>query len=249
MCCSATARSSRSARILHGDHECWMPRAATSCRVASTRTRISKCRSWAPIRPMISNPARARHLPAARRWWSISACRRRSNRCWRRLQMWDNKTSKRCLRLFLPYGHHMVGQAGLRRDGRLVVDKGITSFKHFMAYKGALMVDDDEMYASFQRCAAIWARLPHGACRKRRRRRSTHAQKLLADGNTGPEGHAYVAPAGSGRRGHQPRHHDCRHGRCAALCGAHLLRAGTRGHPPGAAEGHAGVSASRWSSI
>ena len=26
-----------------------------------------------------------------------------------------------------------------------------------MAYKGALMVEDDEMYASFQRCAAIGA--------------------------------------------------------------------------------------------
>ena len=30
-----------------------------------------------------------------------------------------------------------------------VVEKGINTFKHFMAYKGALMVDDDEMYASF----------------------------------------------------------------------------------------------------
>ena len=30
-----------------------------SCRAASTRTRISKCRSWAPIRPTILNPARA----------------------------------------------------------------------------------------------------------------------------------------------------------------------------------------------
>ena len=38
-----------------------------------------------------------------------------------------------------------------------VVDRGITSFKHFMAYKGALMVDDDEMYASFQRCADLGA--------------------------------------------------------------------------------------------
>ena len=38
-----------------------------------------------------------------------------------------------------------------------IVDKGITSFKHFMAYKGALMVDDDEMYSSFQRCAELGA--------------------------------------------------------------------------------------------
>jgi dihydropyrimidinase len=73
-----------------------------------------------------------------------------------------------------------------------VVDRGITSFKHFMAYKGALMVDDDEMYSSFKRCAELGA-LP-----------LVHAengdvvaqlqQKLLAEGNNGPEAHAYSRP-------------------------------------------------------
>ena len=38
-----------------------------------------------------------------------------------------------------------------------MVDRGITTFKHFMAYKGALMVNDDEMFASFQRCAELGA--------------------------------------------------------------------------------------------
>ena len=37
------------------------------------------------------------------------------------------------------------------------VDMGVNSFKHFMAYKGALMVEDDEMFASFQRCAELGA--------------------------------------------------------------------------------------------
>src|SRR6187551_2740554 len=73
-----------------------------------------------------------------------------------------------------------------------VVDRGITSFKHFMAYKGALMVNDDEMFASFQRCAELGA-LP-----------LVHAengdvvasltQKLLSEGNNGPEAHAYSRP-------------------------------------------------------
>ena len=73
-----------------------------------------------------------------------------------------------------------------------VVKRGINTFKHFMAYKGALMVNDDEMFASFQRCAELGA-LP-----------LVHAengdvvaalqQKLLADGITGPEGHAYSRP-------------------------------------------------------
>ncbi len=73
-----------------------------------------------------------------------------------------------------------------------VVNRGINTFKHFMAYKGALMVDDDEMFASFQRCAEIGA-MP-----------LVHAengdvvahlqQKLLAEGNNGPEAHAYSRP-------------------------------------------------------
>jgi dihydropyrimidinase len=73
-----------------------------------------------------------------------------------------------------------------------VVDSGINTFKHFMAYKGALMVNDDEMFSSFQRCAALGA-LP-----------LVHAengdivaalqQKYMAEGTTGPEGHAYSRP-------------------------------------------------------
>lgn len=73
-----------------------------------------------------------------------------------------------------------------------VVEAGINTFKHFMAYKGALMVNDDEMFASFTRCAELGA-MP-----------LVHAengdvvaflqQKLLAEGNNGPEGHAYSRP-------------------------------------------------------
>ena len=61
-----------------------------------------------------------------------------------------------------------------------------------MAYKGALMVNDDELYASFQRCAELGA-IP-----------LVHAEngdvvaelsaRLLAEGNTGPEAHAYSRP-------------------------------------------------------
>jgi dihydropyrimidinase len=73
-----------------------------------------------------------------------------------------------------------------------VVKRGVNTFKHFMAYKGALMVEDDEMFASFQRCAALGA-LP-----------LVHAEngdvvaalqeKYMAEGLTGPEGHAYSRP-------------------------------------------------------
>jgi dihydropyrimidinase len=107
------------------------------------------------------------------------------------LQMWDNKSGKASC----DYSYHMAitwWSEQVWREMADVVDRGITSFKHFMAYKGALMVDDDEMFSSFQRCAELGA-LP-----------LVHAengdvvaqmtQKLLEAGNNGPEGHAYSRP-------------------------------------------------------
>ncbi len=49
-----------------------------------------------------------------------------------------------------------------------VVDRGVTTFKHFMAYKGSLMVNDEEMFASFRRCAET----RRAAARPRRERRT-----------------------------------------------------------------------------
>jgi dihydropyrimidinase len=107
------------------------------------------------------------------------------------LQMWDNKTAK----ANADYSFHMAitwwGEQVFNEMAD-VVDRGITSFKHFMAYKGALMVDDDEMFSSFQRCADLGA-LP-----------LVHAEngdvvaqmtkRLLDAGNNGPEAHAYSRP-------------------------------------------------------
>lgn len=108
------------------------------------------------------------------------------------LQRWDNKST----RANCDYSFHMAitwwGEQ-VWNEMEDVTKRGINTFKHFMAYKGALMVDDDEMFSSFQRCAAIGA-LP-----------LVHAengdvvaqlqQRLLADGNNGPEAHAYSRPA------------------------------------------------------
>ncbi len=72
------------------------------------------------------------------------------------------------------------------------VKMGVNSFKHFMAYKGALMLEDDELYASFKRCGELGV-LP-----------MVHAengdlvyelqQKYIAEGITGPEGHGFSRP-------------------------------------------------------
>ncbi len=107
------------------------------------------------------------------------------------LSMWDNKST----RANCDYSFHMAitwwGEQ-VFDEMEEVTKRGINTFKHFMAYKGALMVDDDEMYSSFQRCAALGA-LP-----------MVHAEngdivaqmqaKLLAEGNIGPEAHAYSRP-------------------------------------------------------
>jgi dihydropyrimidinase len=70
------------------------------------------------------------------------------------------------------------------------------------------MVNDDEMFASFQRCAALGA-LPLVHCRERRHRRGAPG-KIHEPGRHRPRGPRLFAPAGSGRRGDQPRHHDRR---------------------------------------
>ncbi|MEM7746543.1 MAG: amidohydrolase family protein, partial [Pseudomonadota bacterium] len=73
-----------------------------------------------------------------------------------------------------------------------VVKRGVNTFKHFMAYKGALMVQDDEMFASFQRCAALGAMpLVHA---ENGDVVAALQEKYMAEGMTGPEGHAFSRP-------------------------------------------------------
>jgi dihydropyrimidinase len=69
---------------------------------------------------------------------------------------------------------------------------GINTFKHFMAYKGALMVNDDQLYESFRRCAGLGAMpLVHAENGDVVFRLQQH---YLEAGITGPEGHAYSRP-------------------------------------------------------
>ncbi|SDI21362.1 dihydropyrimidinase [Aliiruegeria lutimaris] len=108
------------------------------------------------------------------------------------MQMWDNKST----RANCDYSFHMAitwwGEQ-VFNEMEAVVKRGINTFKHFMAYKGALMVNDDELYASFQRCAELGATpLVHAE------NGDVVAElqaKLLAAGNNGPEAHAYSRPS------------------------------------------------------
>ena len=107
-------------------------------------------------------------------------------------QAWRHKAEKACS----DYSFHMAvtqWSPQIHDEMETVVKTyGINTFKHFMAYKGALMVNDDELYNSFRRCAQLGA-LP-----------LVHAENgdvvarmqadLLARGVTGPEGHSYSRP-------------------------------------------------------
>lgn len=107
------------------------------------------------------------------------------------LQMWDNKSG----RAHCDYSYHMAvtwwGEQ-VFDEMQAVVDRGITSFKHFMAYKGALMVNDDELFASFRRVGDLG-----GIAMVHAENGDVVAElsaRLLAEGNTGPEAHAYSRP-------------------------------------------------------
>jgi dihydropyrimidinase len=77
--------------------------------------------------------------------------------------------------------------------GELVRAHGVNSFKHFMAYKGAIMVDDAAMLKSFARAKELGA-----ICNVHAENGEAVAylqQKLLAAGVSGPEGHPLSRPA------------------------------------------------------
>ena len=107
------------------------------------------------------------------------------------LQMWHNKST----RANCDYSYHMAitwwGEQ-VFDDMPKVIDKGITTFKHFMAYKGALMVNDDELYASFSRLGELG-----GVAMVHAENGDVVAElqrKLMEAGNSGPEAHAYSRP-------------------------------------------------------
>ncbi len=82
--------------------------------------------------------------------------------------------------------------AQVRRDMARMTKQGINTFKHFMAYKGAIMVDDEVMLKSFARCAELGAMpLVHA---ENGDAVALLQKQLLAAGITGPEGHALSRP-------------------------------------------------------
>jgi dihydropyrimidinase len=107
-------------------------------------------------------------------------------------QDWRRKSEKAAA----DYGFHMAvtwwSKQVWEEMETCVKTYGINTFKHFMAYKGALMVNDDELYHSFSRCAQLGAMpLVHAENGDVVMRLQ---ESLIEKGINGPEGHAYSRP-------------------------------------------------------
>ncbi len=99
-------------------------------------------------------------------------------------------------RAAIDHGFHMTvswwGERFAAEMEPLVKEHGVTSFKFFLAYKGGLMLPDEDLVAGFERCRGLGA-LPQ-----------VHAEngeliawlqkKLLREGVTGPKGHVLSRP-------------------------------------------------------
>ena len=109
------------------------------------------------------------------------------------LAVWQGRAAKATI----DYGFHMTvswwGASFSEEMESIVRDHGITSFKFFLAYKGGLMLPDEDIIAGFLRCRELGA-LPQ-----------VHAEngeliaylqaKLLAEGITSPLGHVLSRPS------------------------------------------------------
>ena len=118
------------------------------------------------------------------------------------LEIWHQKAEGQAA---IDYGFHMIVQD--LPDHRLsemdeMVRQGVTSFKMFMAYRGAVMVDDDTIFKAMVRAsdngALICLHAEHGHMI------DVLVQQALAQGDTAPRFHASTRPAGDRGGGHPP---------------------------------------------
>ena len=110
---------------------------------------------------------------------------------WEAYQQWREWAEKSVC----DYSFHLAvtwWDKAVKRDMRRIAKEGVTTFKHFMAYKGSIMVDDEIMLASFMECAKIGGTpLVHAENGEA----VYYLQKdLLRRGMTGPEAHAWSRP-------------------------------------------------------
>ncbi|CAN0905276.1 PYD2 [Linum grandiflorum] len=108
------------------------------------------------------------------------------------LRAYEKKAQKSCM----DYGFHMAitkWDEDVSRDMEIMVkEKGINSFKFFMAYKGSLMINDELLLDGLKRCKSLGAlAMVHAENGDA----VFEGQKRMVElGITGPEGHALSRP-------------------------------------------------------
>ena len=139
------------------------------------------------------------------------------------LATWHEKI-ERCPPV-IDVGFHMaitdLHDGGRLEDVARVPDEGVTSYKLFMAYKGAIMVDDETLFRTMQ-VAARTGRARHGPRRERRRDRRARQ----AGAGRGQDRAALACrhpPARDRGRGDQPRDQAGPHRRLPAVRRPRLL--------------------------
>ena len=159
---------------------------------ASTRTRISTCRSGhghdrrLRVRPdarprSAGRPPRRLHHPAARRDLPEA------------VDEWRAKANGKQV---IDMGFHMavtdLKEGGTLEELATLPDEGVTSYKLFMAYKGALMVDDETLFRTMQVAAETGALVMVHA--ENGDAIDVLVKEALAAGNTEPKYHALTRP-------------------------------------------------------
>ena len=127
-------------------------------------------------------------------------------------------------------GYHMA-VTDLREGGTLeelarLPEQGVTSYKLFMAYKGALMVDDETLFRTMEVAAETGALVMVHA--ENGDAIDVLVKQALAAGNTAPHFHALTRPPESRGRGDEPCDPARADRRGAALRRPCLLQGGRR---------------------
>ena len=129
-------------------------------------------------------------------------------------------------------GFH-IAVTDLREGGSLeelarLPEQGIASYKLFMAYKGALMVDDETLFRTMEVAAETGALVMVHA--ENGDAIDVLVKQALAAGNTAPHFHALTRPPGDGGRGDEPRDPTRPRGRRSAVRRPRVVQGGGRSH-------------------
>jgi dihydropyrimidinase len=109
------------------------------------------------------------------------------------LETWHGKANGKAI---IDYGFHMavtdLAEGGSLEELATLPDQGVTSYKLFMAYKGALMVDDETLFRTMEVAAQTGALVMVHA--ENGDAIAVLVEQALAAGNTEPRYHALTRP-------------------------------------------------------